>query len=244
MSNYPPPGMPPTAYPPPAYPPPPQPSGCGCGGCMGKFFILLGVLFFLMLVVCCGGFFYLGSLVQHGMTQQPNEVREICDEVTSIDVPDPPLAPVGGARIKMPFTGNLIGEGAAFADKGRTAFLFVGTFGSMFGVDFKDQLLQAVENGQFQNKPANAKENERAEELKDVKKSQVDRTIRGEKAVFQITEGVGVKSGKKKIRVQGAFQGKLGPSLLIIDADEETLSREKVDDVINSIDGGGQAEKK
>jgi hypothetical protein len=243
MSNYPPPGMPQTAYPQAAYPPPPQPSGCGCGGCLGKFFILLGVGFFLMIVVCCGGFFYLGSLLQHSITQQPNDVREIREEVAALDVPAP-LAPVGAGRIKMPFTGTLIGEGAAFADKDRTSFLFVGSFGTVFGVNFKDQLLKAVESGQFQNKPANAKDDERSEDLKDVNKSQIDRTIRGEKAVFQITEGTGVKSGKKKIRVQGAFEGKIGPSLLVIDAEEATLSREKVDKIIQSIDAGGAGDKK
>ena len=47
--------------------------------------------------------------------------------------------------------------------------------------------------------------------------------IQGPKAVFDISEGIGVKSGKKKIRVQGAFKGKTGPAMFILDAEEDTL---------------------
>ena len=43
--------------------------------------------------------------------------------------------------------------------------------------------------------------------------------------------------------MNGAFQGNTGPAMLIISAEEATLSREKIDEIIKSI-GGGQAEKK
>ncbi len=90
-----------------------------------------------------------------------------------------------------------------------------------------------MESGQAQNQPGG--KNDQSEELKDVKKSKLEPMIQGAKAVFDISEGTGVKSGKKKIRVQGAFKGKTGPAMFILDAEEETLPREKVDAMIESM---------
>ena len=60
--------------------------------------------------------------------------------------------------------------------------------------------------------------------------------IQGEKAVFEITEGVGVQSNTPRIRVQGGFKGKTGPAIFILDAEEETLPLEKVQEMIESIE--------
>jgi hypothetical protein len=240
MSNYPPPGMPQTAYPQPGYPPP-QPSGCGCGGCLGKFFILLGVAFFLMLAVCCGGVFYMRSYLKKSITQQPNEVQAVSDEITAIKVP-PPLAPAFGGRFNVPFSGTFLGEGAVYAAPNRKSVVILASFSDTFGPQFKDQLVKGLEAGPSENKSAG--DDESHETLKDVKKSQIERTIRGEKAIFNVSQGVGVKSGVKKIQVQGEFQGKTGPTLLIIAGEEATLSRDKVDDIIQSIDAGEGEDKK
>ena len=57
MSNYPPQqGSPLPGYPQDGYPP--QRPRSGCGGCLGKFLIFLGVIFLLIIVLCCGGIFY------------------------------------------------------------------------------------------------------------------------------------------------------------------------------------------
>jgi hypothetical protein len=246
MSNYPPPGMPPSSYTP--APPPPQPSGCGCGGCLGKFFILLGLAFFLILAVCCGGGYYFVQSIKNSTTQQPVEVQAISDEITSMRIPNPPLAPTAGGRYKLPFIGPL-GEGAIFsssalgnAGKNKpSAILIVGSFSDAFGPQFKQQLMQGLESGSH---PQNANENDDLnEDLKNPKESIVDLTIRGEAARFHITEGTGVRSGKKKIKVNGTFQGKNGPAILIIMADQATLSREQVDDIIKSIEDGAKGGK-
>ena len=102
MSNYPPPGMPQTAYPQPGYPPPPQPSGCGCGGCLGKFFIVVGVLFFLIIAVCCGGS-YCSCAVKNATTYQQAEVQTIGDEIAAHANParSSPL-PAAGIRFHLP----------------------------------------------------------------------------------------------------------------------------------------------
>ena len=112
--------------------------------------------------------------------------------------------------------------------------LILGAFGEVLGQNFKDQLLESMESGQFQQKSAN--KNDKSEELKDVEKSHVERKIRGQKATFEISEGVGAKTNKRKIRVQGAFLGKSGPAILMIEAEEETLSVENVKELIDSIE--------
>ena len=106
MSNYPQPGYPPgqpvPGYPQDGYPPERPRSGCGCGGCLGKLLIFLGVIFALILALCCGGFFY----VKSSFTDQPAAAQEISDEIASLRLPAA-LEPVGGVRLKMPLTGAL-----------------------------------------------------------------------------------------------------------------------------------------
>jgi hypothetical protein len=182
--------------------------------------------------------------IKNSTTQQQGEVQAISDEIASIRIPQPPLEPKAGGRFKFPIVGP-VGEGAIFtAGSGPkpNAVLIVASFSDAFGPQFKQQLMQGLESSSNQQK---ASENDDLnEELKDTKDSTVDRTIRGQTAKFHISEGTGVKSGKKKIKVNGAFQGKTGPALLMIMADEQTLSREKVDDVIQSIGDGEKGEKK
>jgi hypothetical protein len=232
MSNYPPPGY----YPPanPAYYPPERPRS-GCGGCLKWFLIISGILFLLLIALCCGAGFYAQNYFKKSVTDKPDEVRKISEEIISMRVPDS-LEPVGGGRFKVPLSGTFLGQGAVYADKDKTSMLLIGSFGDIFGPGFKDQLMQSLENGPGQKKPANQDDkSDRAEELKDVVKSSINAEIGGEKAVFEMTQGVGVKSNKKKIRVQGAFRGRTGPALLIIDAEEATLSREAAEGIIRSM---------
>ena len=233
MSNYPPQqGYPPPGYPQVGYPPPPPPRS-GCGGCLGKLLIFLGVIFALIIAICCGGIFYAKSYIASAITQKPAEVQTISDEIISIRVPAP-LEPVGGGRFQVPIVGKAFGQGALYADKNHKCMLVLASFGEMFGPQFKDQILQALESGQSQKQPG--EKNENAEELKDVKTLKYERTIQGEKAVFDIIEGTGVQSGKQKIRVQGAFNGKTGPAVFILDAEEETLSKKEVETMIDSME--------
>jgi len=237
MSNDPQSGYP-LNQPQPGYPqggyPPEQPRS-GCGGCLGKFLIFLGIVFVLIFALCCGGVFYFRSYVTSSISQQPAEVQAIGDEIASLRVPAP-LEPVGGGRFKIPFVGTLIAEGAAYSDKEHKCVLILGSFGQALDQNTKDKLLESLKSGQFQQNSAAKDKNDSNEELKDVTKSHVERTIRDQKGNFEITEGVGVRTNKRKIRVQGAFLGKTGPAILIIEAEEGTLSLEKVKELIDSIE--------
>ncbi|MGA2258002.1 MAG: hypothetical protein ABSG53_25335, partial [Thermoguttaceae bacterium] len=198
-----------------------------------KFLIFLGVVFLLMIAMCCGGFFYLKSYFASSTSQQPAEVHKISDEIISIHIPAP-LEPVAGGRFQMPILGKSLGRGAVYSDKNRTCILVLASIGDAFGPQLKEKILQGLEQGQSQNQPADRNENH--EKLKDEKKTHRERTIQGERANFDITEGIGVQSNKKKIRVQGEFKGKTGPAILSLDADVETLPREQVDKMIDSME--------
>jgi hypothetical protein len=182
--------------------------------------------------MCCGGVLYLRSYIASAVSQQPAEVQAISDEIVTIHAA--PLEPVAGGRFRIPFVDKTLGQGVVYADKNHKSILVLGSFGEVFGKQFQDQFLEGLEKGQFQNGPANKNKNQ--EELKDIKKTQRERMIHGEKAVFEIKEGVGVQSNKKKIRVQGAFEGKTGPAIFILDAEEESLPLDKVEKIIDSIE--------
>jgi flagellar basal body-associated protein FliL len=230
MSNNPqtgfPPGQPAPGYPQGGYPQTPR---SGCGGCLGKFLIFLGVVFVLLAVGCCGGGYY---LYKTSFTQQPAEIEAIAGEIISIRVPAP-LEPVAGGRIKIPFAGTPLGQGAIFSDKDHTSGLFLASFNGDFGPQVKDQLIQILQSSQDQKQ--NPNKNEENEELKDAKTTKLEPKIQGEKAGFNITEGIGVQSGKKKIRVNGAFKGKTGPAIFVLNAAADTLSFDKVKEMIDSM---------
>jgi hypothetical protein len=233
MSNYAPPGYPPAqavpAYPPTGYPP--QRPQSGCGGCLGKFLIFLGIIFLIIIGLCCGGVYYLKS----SFTKDSREAQTISEDITSIRVPAL-LEPVAAGRVRVPLAGTLVAQGVIYSDSDHKSVLILGEFGEALGEKFKDQLLKRLESEQFQREQVATDERDRREELKDQKSSRLERTIRNEKANFEIVEGVGVKSNKHKIRVQGAFLGKSGPAILIIEAYADTLSKEKVEEIIKSIE--------
>jgi hypothetical protein len=230
MSNYP----SPQSYPTPGYPQegyrPEQPRS-GCGGCLGKFLILLGVIFLLIIGLCCGGFFYFKSYITSSTSKDPVEVQKISGEIIAINAA--PLEPVGGGRFKLPLAGTSLGQGVFYSDKNHKSVLILASIGDAFGPQFKDQLLKGLESGQSQNQPG--VKNENHEELKDVKKSRLERKIQGEKAIFDIVEGVGEKTNIRRIRVQGEFKGMTGPAVFILDAEAEALPREKVEKIIDSM---------
>ncbi len=250
MSNYPPyqsPGTSPQGYPQPGYPQPGYPQGgyppeqprSGCGGCLGKIFIFLGVIFLLLLITCGGLAYYLQSWLKSSATESPAEVQGIGDEIISMQVPAQ-FVPVGGGRFKL--FGKELGQGAIYADKihkqdnGYHSTLIIASFSDSFGPQFKDQLLKGLEAGQSQSQTRPDDKENRTEALKDEKTSEITRTIGGQDAKFKITEGVGTRSGKAKIRVQGVFQGKTGSAVLILDADKETLSKDDVEKMIKSME--------
>lgn len=59
--------------------------------------------------------------------------------------------------------------------------------------------------------------------------------IRDQPAKFSIVKGQGAKSHTPRIQVNGMFQGNSGSVILILDADAEKLSPEKVDAMLDSI---------
>ncbi len=59
--------------------------------------------------------------------------------------------------------------------------------------------------------------------------------IRGETATFTISKGVGQQSGGSRITVVGTFQGKEGPTVLILNVDAEEFSEEEVIEMLESI---------
>jgi hypothetical protein len=239
MSNYSQPGYsaasPPADYPQDGYPPQQSRSGCGCGcgGCLGKFLIFLGVIFLLLILACAGSVYWLvKSYIPSSITREQAEVQAISDEIVSIHAA--PLEPVAGGRFRMPIVGKSIGEAAIYADKGHNCVLILAVIGDAFGPQFREQIVQIIESDSNE-KQGNHNNDERNEELKDVKTSTIEHTIHGEKTNFIVTEGVGVQSGKEKIRVRGTFHSQAGPGILILDAETQVLSRQQVDEMIDSI---------
>jgi hypothetical protein len=236
MSNYAPPGLQPTAYSQPGYPPPPQPSGCGCGGCLGKFFLLLGVLFFLLIVLCGGAVYFGYQSLNKSISRQPAAIQAVQEEIASLQVP-PQLKPVAGGHVNI--LGTDLGEGVVYsAADGKCAMIVARPAGNQVPQNLL--VLSLIWAEKQQHPTANM---DLMEDLREVKTNSMARTIGGQEATFEISQGVGVKSGKKKIQVQGTFQGKSGSTLLIISAEEDTLSRKQIDEIIKSIGGDVKAEK-
>jgi hypothetical protein len=166
--------------------------------------------------------------------RQPGEVQAIRDEIASIRVP-PNLEPVAGGHVKV--FGQSLGDGVDYAAQdNKSLLILVHPANSGMPANAQNPLIQILAwMGQQQHL---------VEPLTNVTIKTVERTIRGEPATFEISEGTGSRSGAKRIQLQGTFQGNDGPAILFVVADKDALSPEQLDDVIKSIDEEARAEKK
>lgn len=201
-----------------------------------KVLLILGIVFLVLILLCCGGlavfFFWARSYAKEAMSTDPAHVREVAAQIAPIQVPDV-LKPEFSMDLKVPFTDTPVMTMVGYADKSKQSMLLLASFGEAFQgqnqAQMENQMEQSLrEQGMKQRGNVTIKE-----------RSEREIEVRGKPVTFQFAKGTqkDPQTGAEtpRIEVTGTFQGPKGPVMLMVQADENTLSEDEIVKMIESI---------
>jgi hypothetical protein len=204
---------------------PPRKTGMSGGA---KLLIALGVGAGLLVLLCCGGLIGVGVYVASGMNKDPQVVQEKTDEIAQIEIPDG-LDPQTSFDMKIPFSDQRM-IWTVYVDKETESTLVLFAFGGTSAPQDQEEMRRQMDQSLQQQGMGE-------QEGITIEKSYTKVVeIRGQTATFTINKGVGKKSGAPRIQVIGAFQGEIGPVILMFNADAEEYTEEEVIAMIESIE--------
>lgn len=212
----------------PTFPPePPRSSGL-------KVLLVLGVGCGILLLVCCGGgtaiYFLTRGYFQKAFSEDPAVVEGVGRGIAELDIP-PALQPKASVNLKIPGTDQQIMTMAIFEAPNGAGTLFLAEFpGDLASAD-TDQLKEQLERQMADQ----GRQGQGPQELVVSRSRPLDVEIRGKSATFTIETGVEPQSNIKYTRAVGAFQGKKGVALVVLQLRADQYSDERVDEIIRSI---------
>ena len=212
------------------YPGQTSPPGMSSGT---KALLIVLIVLGILMLLCCGVagvfFFSVGKWAQDAMSQDPVRIRATTQEMVDMDLPAE-LQPQMMLDMKVPFTGQRFMTWAVFRDDASDSQLLLVGIGEGMPRQSEEQMRREIQNSLRQQGDSGVEEM-RVENARDYEVE-----IQGSRAVFQISEGVGRTSGRPRIQASGVFEGKSGPVMLLLDADAEAFSEERVVEILDSIE--------
>ena len=208
-------------------PSPPPPRGMSTGV---KVLLIVGIIFFVLVLLCCGGLFLIGRHFAQEVSYDPVVVKATTDKIAQIEIPEL-LKPKASMDLKVPIVNKTIMKMATYADDTGKSTLKLAAMGDMFAGQNEAQMRASIDQS-LQQQGVN---NERPEQIQNGDISTKDVQIGGKTAKFTIIKGQGTTTHSPRIQVNGGFQGHSGPAMLILDADAEKLTPEKVNAMLESI---------
>jgi hypothetical protein len=210
----------------PAWTSPPPPQGMGCGT---KILIGLGIIFALLMVVCCGGGIWVYSYMKKAVSEDPATVASTTKSITEIEIPAP-LEPAVAVNLRIPIMNKTV-ICTVYADPAEGGSLVLFVLGGLVENQNQEKMRRSVEQT-LNQQGINRGEDD---ELVVSSTRQAQMQIRGKPAKFTIAKGHGAKSKAERITVQGVFEGKPGPVMLILDAKIDKVSEADVEKMLQSI---------
>lgn len=210
--------------------PPYQKPGMSTGT---KVLLILGIIFLVLVLLCCGGIIVstmvIGSYVSDMVSDDPQVVRQVTDEIVDIDVPEK-LQPQFSMDIKVPMSDERIMVWAIYGDEASGTGVVLASFGEQFAgqnqAQMKRQMEQSLREQGYAPDEGLGPQEVTEREIK----------VRGEPVKFMFATAKDPESGKERIMVNGTFDGKTGPVMIMVFADPDVLSEEEIVEMIESIE--------
>ncbi|MBX3411152.1 MAG: hypothetical protein KF708_00430 [Pirellulales bacterium] len=205
---------------------PPAKAGMGSG--MKVFLILLAV-FGGLSVLCCGGFglfsYFAYSTAVESLSQDPAKIEEVRSQIAEIAVP-PDFKPEVSMNLKVPFTDQHVRFVVFTGPQEPTMLMLMSMdFAGLDAEQIRAQMEHQLEQqGRHEGKRIHVEQYEEREFV-----------INGKPAKFYFGHGLEEGSNREAWQVVGSFEGKSGPTGLILIADQEAMSEEQITQLIESI---------
>ena len=204
---------------------PSEKAGMSCGA---KLLILLGVLFVLVIVACCGGMIGFGWYFGKSVSEDPDEIIALTQEIVDIDIPEA-LPPQLSFDMKIPFSGQQVMKWAVYADEATASLLVLASFGEALQGQDEEALADQIEQSLRQQGMASE------QNVREWQRSTREIEVRGKPVSFDFATGEDVDSGARRIEVTGTFEGAGGSVLFSFSGDAEKFPEETIVEMIESI---------
>ena len=198
-----------------------------------KVLLILGIIFLVLVLLCCcggGAFFWWGaSYMKDAVSDDPQVVRRVTGEIVDIEMPDK-LEPQFSVDMKVPFSDERFMVMVGYGDQAKGTAVMLASFGKEFAAQGQVQMKNQREK-QLRQQGLGPDQNLGPQEV-----SEREIEVRGEPVKFMFATAKDPESGKERIQVTGAFEGKTGPVMIMVFADPEVLSEEEIVAMIESIE--------
>ena len=193
-----------------------------------KVLISLVVGFGGLMLLCCGGVVWIGYHFADSVSEDPAEIAAVTDEMAEIDMPEG-FDPKMSFDMKVPISGERIMAWIVYIDEESQSMLMLCGMGAAAGTQNPEQMQQQFKQSMQQQGM------QQQQDMVSAQSETRQLTVRGEPASFTFTTGV-TESESPRIQVNGVFQGKTGPVILMMDADAEKYPEEQIVQMIEGIE--------
>ncbi len=192
-----------------------------------KVLLGLGIGCGVLALLCCGGagvtMYWFGKSIQESMSKDPAKIREVTNEIVTIDIPAS-FQPEMSMDMQIPFAGGM--QMAMYRDPAAGATLTLTQFTS-----------EAIANDpEMREKFETSVDQQHKKKQMQVNKSEnFETTIHGEAATFAIAEGTADNAAGELWQVTGSFHGKAGLAQLMLEAKSSNFTKEQVLELLKSM---------
>jgi hypothetical protein len=197
-----------------------------------KVWLFLGVGCGVVVLLCCGGGL-IGTFVigknSFQMTQDPAEVRQKSSQIADFDVPEG-FQPKVAVTMNIPFTGQKLMSMAVFAPPDDDGGVFLTELGQFSANADREQMRAQMEQQMKQQG-----QGPKAKQLNVLDSHDIEVEINGKPATFKIQKAEDPQTKKQYVQVDGVFDGKGGPGILIAQLKSDDFSEEDAEAMVRSI---------
>jgi hypothetical protein len=194
-----------------------------------KLLLGLGIGCGVLVVVCCGGtigmFYMIGKSAQEAVTKDPAKIRQLTNQIVTIEVPDS-LPPLVGMEFVIPVVNFEVMKWVQYGEEHSHNLLALMQFNPRFD---EQQMRSQWRTSARQNGPSGF------DDIEVEQSERYQRLINGQDATFTIASGHDPGSDTKVWQVTGSFHGKTGPAFLILKVEQSLLTKDQVMDILKSM---------
>ena len=197
-----------------------------------KTLLIVGIIFGLLALLCCGGLvgfgIYMASYVSDAISQDPIVIGERTAQFVEMEIPSQ-LSPTMSFDMTIPVSGEPLMVWVVYADDSTNSMLMMASLGPKMAQQNQDDVRRQLEQSMRQQGVA------AGEGVDEWESSVKEIEVRGETVAFNFSVGKNPDTEAQRIQVNGMFEGRSGPVMLILSADAGVIDEQAVVEMIESI---------